>query len=145
MIWWALTPLLGTVFDKSNFKGWSSSLESFSTVATADSNATFITKWNSVRGFNCWNSRSAQTEAVGILVWLTVYRFSIVLTEFITFEMDATGMDEIKLIGWNSSTTPMLLQRSQISQPTLLDLNFRDLSYTTGKGKNLIDLNILSV
>jgi hypothetical protein len=44
MIWWALTPLLGTVFDKSNFKGWSSSLESFSTVATADSNATFITK-----------------------------------------------------------------------------------------------------
>ncbi len=59
--------------------------------------------------------------------------------------MDATGMDEIKLIGWNSSTTPMLLQRSQISQPTLLDLNFRDLSYTTGKGKRLIDLNILSV
>lgn len=54
-------------------------------------------------------------------------------------------MDEIKLIGWNSSTTPMLLQRSQISQPTLLDLNFRDLSYTTGKGKRLIDLNILSV
>jgi ATP-binding cassette subfamily G (WHITE) protein 1 len=49
--------------------------------------------------------------------------------------MDADGQDEIKLIEWTSPNTPIVLHRSQISKPTLLDLDFRDLSYTTGKGK----------
>lgn len=50
--------------------------------------------------------------------------------------MDNDGQDEIRLIEWNCPTISVALHQSQISKPTVLDLKFRDLSYTTGKGKS---------